>query len=385
MKTEENQIKKIAKEQGAALVGIADRERLIGSPPSGDPAYLMPSVRSLISFAIPLNKKILANYLKKKDWLSHSRDQKQIYQKLYRINDCLVAHLQSKGHDALGVAVNCVYRSEQGAMDTSEMTEFIPDFSHRYGAVAAGLGRLGWSGNLLTHEYGAAVYLGTVLTSAALKPDPLCISNPCDRCLICACVCPVEMIDAKETITVTIAGLKETIAKKKPNTCCWIGCSDYHGLSPRMQWSNWSPYRTVTPIPSDKTGIDNLCIRVQKADPQMHLKENPYSNHRATTFDPDWYFSAACGNCGNVCWEKREDRKKNKRILVESGIVVLKPDGSREPATHDILEIETPYEVKVAVSRKDLENFIHKDQPGNETRGFTPKDRAVLSYLSTRL
>jgi epoxyqueuosine reductase len=380
----ENKIKQIAKESGAALVGIAGRERLEDAPPSGNPEYLMPSARSVISFAIPLNRDILRDYLQKKDWLSHSEDQKKNYQKLYGINDSLVNYLKSMGHDALGVAGNCVFRPEPGATDSTEMTEFIPDFSHRYGAVAAGLGRLGWSGNLLTHEYGATVYLGTVLTSAELRSDPICVQNPCDRCLVCASVCPVEMISRKETVMVTIAGITEKIAKKRPNTCCWIGCSDYHGLSTHMKWSNWSPYRVDVPLPEGKPELDELCIRVQKADPQMRLKTNPYTNHRATTFDPDWHFSAACGNCGNVCWEKREDRKENKRLLNESGVVVLNPDGTREAVHEEILEIQTPYEVKVAVSRQNFEKLKSGDKPEKKDCGFTPKDRAVLSFISKK-
>ena len=51
------------------------------------------------------------------------------------------------------------------------MTEFHPEFSHRYAALAAGIRRLGWSGNLLTREFGALVELGSVLTSARLTPD----------------------------------------------------------------------------------------------------------------------------------------------------------------------------------------------------------------------
>lgn len=382
MLTTESKIKKIAKENGAALVGIANRERIEDAPPSGNPEYLMPSARSLISFAIPLNKDILRDYLQKKDWLSHSKDQKQIYQKLYGINDCLVIYLKSKGHEALGVAVNCVYRPEPGAADSTEMTEFIPDFSHRYGAVAAGLGRLGWSGNLITPEYGATVYLGTVLTSAELKSDPLCEQNPCDHCLICTSVCPVEMISRKETTTVIISDIAEEIAMKKPNTCCWIGCADYHGLPTHMKWSNWSPYRVDAPLPDGKADVDELCIRVQKADPQMNLKTNPYNNHRATTFDPNWHFSAACGNCGNVCWEKRADRKENRRLLVESGVVVLNPDGTREAVHEEILEIQTPYEVKVAVCKREFENLKSGDRLKKVDCGFTPKDRAVLSFMA---
>jgi epoxyqueuosine reductase QueG len=81
----------------------------------------------------------------------------------------------------------------------------VPDFSHRYAAVAAGLGDLGWSGNLVTPRFGAAVYLTSVLTSAELEPDPLLEANPCDKCKLCTTVCPVEMLSPRVTDSVTIA------------------------------------------------------------------------------------------------------------------------------------------------------------------------------------
>ena len=79
---------------------------------------------------------------------------------LYNISDRLVDFLKSEDFEALGVDINNSYRPETGAKDVTEMTEFIPDFSHRYGAVAAGIGRLGWSGNMLTTDYGALVEIG---------------------------------------------------------------------------------------------------------------------------------------------------------------------------------------------------------------------------------
>jgi len=44
----EEQIKNIAREQGAALVGIASHKRFADAPPSGDSSYLLPSARSII-------------------------------------------------------------------------------------------------------------------------------------------------------------------------------------------------------------------------------------------------------------------------------------------------------------------------------------------------
>jgi epoxyqueuosine reductase len=172
--TLENQIKNLAREKGAATVGIASIERTSGLPPSGDPAYLLGSTRSIISFAIPYDREGLREYFGKKRWRSFGDDQKRILQTLYGINDVLTHFLEGKGYEALGVDTNCIYRPQKNVENFTEMTEFIPDFSHQYGAVAAGVGRLGLSGNLLVPEYGAAVLLGTVLTTEKLCPDPLC-------------------------------------------------------------------------------------------------------------------------------------------------------------------------------------------------------------------
>ena len=196
----EDHVKRIAIDHGATVVGIGSRERLSNAPPSADPGYLLPSTRSVISFAIPYDRESLRAYFSKKDWRTFGDGQKSILKTLYGINDILVDILEREGHEALGVDTNCVYRPEPGAEDTTDMTEFLPDFSHQYGAVAAGLGRLGWSGNLLIPGYGAAVLLGTVLTSAVLEADPLCEENPCDRCGFCTAVCPVEMMDKRRSI-----------------------------------------------------------------------------------------------------------------------------------------------------------------------------------------
>ena len=60
----EDKIKEVAKEAGAALVGIASKDRLVGNECS-DPTYYLPSAESVIGFAIPLDKEIIRNYLKK--------------------------------------------------------------------------------------------------------------------------------------------------------------------------------------------------------------------------------------------------------------------------------------------------------------------------------
>jgi epoxyqueuosine reductase QueG len=375
----ENQIKTIAKQNGATLVGIASKERLMDAPPSANPEYILPSARSAISLALSFNRKTIRSFLGKKEWLSHGDDRQQVARKLYLIGDSITDFLRSNGYDAVVVGVNNNFRPEEGARDVTEMTEFYPDFAHRYGAIAAGIARLGWSGNVLNPEYGALLELGTVLTSAELEPDPLLVENPCDKCKMCALVCPVEMISKKKTKQVGIAGITDEIAVKKPNTCCWIGCTGYQGLSKDKTWSNWSPYRLASPLPEDKNKLDELNIRLQKADPLLQLEDSSFTDYRKAAFNPDWHFATVCGNCRVVCWEKRTDREENMRILTSSGVVALSPDGQHVVAKDEIVELDTPYIVKVAVLEKDYEAA----QRGSFEigKGFIPVDGEVLKHV----
>jgi len=141
-----SQVKAIAQENGAALVGIASRERLAEAPPSADPDYLLPSTQSVISFVIPLDRKVIRDYLSKKDWLAHGADHKRIYRELYNIAERLVDFLKEKGFEAIRPDMNNVYRPEGGSNQTTDMVnmvEMVPDFSHRYGGSSRGAGTIG--------------------------------------------------------------------------------------------------------------------------------------------------------------------------------------------------------------------------------------------------
>ena len=236
----ENILKSLAMSLGANLVGITTTEALADGPPSADPRYLLPSANSVISFALSLDRNIVQDFISKQSWRPHCENRKVIAQTLYTVGDRLVERLRSKGYEAINVELNNNYRPEKDAADITEMTEFHPDFSHRYAALAAGIGRLGWSGNLITKEYGALVELGSVLTSATLTSDtPIPDEkHPCDRCKMCSLVCPVEMVQPKASTQVRVAGVTETISRKRPNTCCWIGCTGYEGLASSGTWLN---------------------------------------------------------------------------------------------------------------------------------------------------
>jgi epoxyqueuosine reductase QueG len=382
----EAQIKALVLENGAALVGIAPRERLASAPPSADPDYLLPSTHSIISFAIPLDRKVIRNYLSKREWLAHGADQKRIYQKIYTIADRLVDFLKEKGFEAKGVEANNIYRPEPGGTDAINRVVMVPDFSHRYAAVAAGLGRLGWSGNLTTPQFGSAVFLGSVLASAALEGDALLEEDPCEKCKLCTAVCPVEMIDKEEPVSVTIAGREHRYGKKGNNARCLIGCAGYHGLGLNKKWSTWSPYRVDYPLPEEESRLVALSRRLRGADPDKQ-GGRAFLTQREKCFDPDEMYINTCANCGLICWEKREDRAENQRLLLNSGVAVLTGEGKREAmAAEETRELETPYGVRVAVPRKGIPTMpgaahvLH----GKGSASCTDMDIQVLSFLASK-
>ncbi len=374
------QLKSLAIARGADLVGITSAHMLADGPPSADPRYLLPAADAVICFAVALEEEALTDFIGKRSWRPHCHNRKQVARSLYAIGDAIVDRLRSQGHEAVHVDPNNTYRPERGAADVTEMTAFYPDFSHRYGALAAGIGRLGWSGNLLTRHYGARVELGSVLTSAALPADmPMADDHhPCDQCKLCSLVCPVEMIAPQESTRVTVAGVTETIACKRPNTCCWIGCTGYEGLAASGKWSNWSPYRLGRPLPADKQELDRLCIGLQKSDPQMRTTTNSLCNYRQAVEHPDWFYHTVCGFCRAVCVPGREQRRANRKRIVHSGTVALQLDGSHVIADAPIEEVPTPFGLRVAVLQAER---VAPKRGQSTWPGQFPLDRAVIQYL----
>ena len=67
------------------------------------------------------------------------------------------------------------------------------------------------------------------------------------------------------------------------------------------------------------------------------------------------------------------------RLVTNSGVVALSPNGDHIVAEDEIIEIETPFIVKVAVQKKDLE--ASKQGASDIGKGLVPMDDAVLRYV----
>ncbi len=306
-------IKKIAGDFGVDKVGFGSVERLEGIP-SADPSYLLPETATVISLAAANDRRAIRAYLSKRDQVAYAVDMTETYKRLFRAGRAIAEELNGRDHNSVNVVPNFSYRPQK------EPYDMVPDFSHRYSAVAAGVGLMGWSGNLMTPEYGSAVHLGSVLTEVSIEPDPILEKNPCDNCKLCVAVCTTGYMSMNDEMYHHLGGIPFITCKKANNARCIICCAGMTGLSKDGKWSTWSPYKVN--VPSTDNGLDKLVDKERqqmveriKVDPMVFLSGGDVRETKSLL--------PTCGNCGAICWEKREDREENYKLLTTSGTVVL--------------------------------------------------------------
>ena len=179
-------VKEKANALGANLVGIAPISRFTGAPPELHPKRLLPEATFVISMAYRINRGIQQLHLRGPSPMPFSRFAG--LEPLNRLDDMaldLANFLEDMDFISLPVPANRYYFKEEG----------IGEVSHKHAAMAAGLGRLGRGGFLVTPQFGGAVQLITVLTTAPLVADAILEEDLCQGCpQPCVSVCPVDAI-----------------------------------------------------------------------------------------------------------------------------------------------------------------------------------------------
>jgi len=182
------EVKALAREMGADLVGIASARTLNAFPPDPrwpqTPERISPHCKSVIVIVhrIPVaafrcKTTIPVQYL---DML--------VLRRMDRIAFRLAEHLERLGHPSFVTAAQetdwNLKRASYGRLST------------RHLGVEAGLGTFGLEVNILTPEYGPRLYLTGILTELELEPDApiteqVCIGESCSRCLYS---CPSDAV-----------------------------------------------------------------------------------------------------------------------------------------------------------------------------------------------
>ena len=307
MKVTNEIIMKYLKVEGTVHEGIATPETLKGGPPSTDLSYIMPSAKSAIMFALPLILENIEGYLGKKDRLSFETNYIRVSSLGDGIAVKLANFLKVQGYPSVPLAVNEVYRD-----GPPEDKRFMhPDLSLRYLCAASGVGSLGYSGNLLTNDYGPAVILGGLLTEAELEPTkPLDKSeNYCDYfdCLLCCGTCPSKTLRGQELVTITMGGHEHQYGKKQGNLPCGLVCGGFTGLDSSGKWSTWATGRFS--LPTTDEGV--LAVAPQHLDAFNKRPPAPGGRYHTFSQNPIYY---VCSNCQLVCTRDKEERKRRNKL-----------------------------------------------------------------------
>lgn len=180
-------VKAMALELGARACGVAPVERFEGAPAGFRPREIYPACRSVIVFLkeMPGDIALLDNPI------PYTHAAYQLYGELDRLGMELCRFLEARGAPAVPVPADTPYLHWE-----PERSHGMGILSLRHAAVQAGLGVLGRNTLVIHERYGNMVYLGAVLTDAALEPDPLIEEPACpEGCRVCLDVCPVGALD----------------------------------------------------------------------------------------------------------------------------------------------------------------------------------------------
>ena len=216
------QVKARCRDLGADLAGIAPVARFVNAPLRISPRGHLPAAKSVIVAAVhtpdsawELGGEPIHNW-------GPASCVTAVNSRLERIGMHIAKFLEEQGFSSVPIPQTAIWRyrphKELGI-------NFSPDLSHIHAAAAAGLGEIGFSGLLLTPEFGARQRFMTIITEAELKPDPLYDGPPlCDKCMQCVKQCAPSSGLRKEVngiSRVDIGGKIFEYANKNKYRCAW--------------------------------------------------------------------------------------------------------------------------------------------------------------------
>jgi ferredoxin len=268
--------------KGAHLVGIASVDRFDAAPERYRPQFYISDAKAVISLGQKFNEALVNVLRQKKSSISF---QHFVNDKLYDQVDELaywVAHfLESQGYDAYPIP----------AQNPKDPRIMIGELSHKHAAVAAGLGQIGWNNLFLSPKFGPRQILGSVITNAPLKADPLYEGKVCepDKCgYACLGVCASGAISRKKEEFV-IGGRKYEHGKHSKWRCIW-GCGSMS---------------SVMSMPHEEISVEDLMVgsfreqlqKVRKANMLPEVIQNNLFLSRINNGEIPWCWLSCLTSC----------------------------------------------------------------------------------------
>ena len=134
--------------------------------------------------------------------------------------------------------------------------------ANRFAAVAAGLGEIGWNGQVLTPQYGPRQIFASLVTDAPLAFDSL-YDGPqlCQECHSCVKACPSQAISKEDSVSISVKGKTFSWGKNDRLRCDWA-CK--YGFM-REAGPGYIGSQTDFPVP-DKITPEAVCKAMENSD-----------------------------------------------------------------------------------------------------------------------
>jgi epoxyqueuosine reductase QueG len=224
------EVKLVALNAGADLVGIASIDRFEHAPEGFNPRGIFSKTQSVIALGVRMVRGALKTIEEGNYWQAYNCDSYQY------LNEVLAPHMLRKivifleNRGFTSVPLHNPFGFHSGRPVRPGGTKPDGGISLRVIGCAAGLGELGRSKVFVTPQFGPRQRMFGIVTDAALEPDPLLPPGTvCDDCGACARACPAAAMDGERTVEVVIG---EHIYTHVPLDCA--ACVPIHqGWDPR--------------------------------------------------------------------------------------------------------------------------------------------------------
>jgi epoxyqueuosine reductase len=196
-------VRTLAINQGASLVGIAIPERFDGAPKGHHPRDIVQDANSVLTFGIRipwlasnwpalgmaaeseiLSPEVRSDFLQNYFYKSVGYD--FVNERLNQIALMVTNFLEDRGYTS--IYFPATYGEEHGRfMHMTKNAGFGP-FSQRHAAVLSGLAEFGLNNVAVTPQYGPRIRFNSVITEAPLEPnsllkDKVCLGEDCGKCV----------------------------------------------------------------------------------------------------------------------------------------------------------------------------------------------------------
>lgn len=186
-----DEVKRVALDSGADLVGVASDDRFGEAPEGHRPWDILSGARAVVVCGVRIPGGTLegpATAYHNAMTVAHGR--------LDRTAALVAVFLETHGARAVPVPADEPYRHWEAGRAYGR-----GDLSHKHAAVAAGLGWLGKNSLLIAPGFGNRLHLVSVVTDLDLAPDAAPRWKGCPReCTLCVEACPAGALGEGPTV-----------------------------------------------------------------------------------------------------------------------------------------------------------------------------------------